>query len=143
LNRVVLDASVAAKWYLPIAGEPFVDHAFRLFDSHFDRDIQIEVPDLFWAETGNVLWKATRAKKLTLDEAREALDKLVACDFRTSSSKTLLRLAFAIATASMRSFYDCLYVALAESSGAEFVTADEKLVNSLGARYPVKWLGTF
>jgi predicted nucleic acid-binding protein len=143
LRRVVLDASVAAKWYLPIAGEPYVDHAFRLFDAHLTRDIKIEVPDLFWAEMGNILWKAMRANKLTRDEAREALDKLIDCKFPTAPSTILLEIAFVIATTFGRSVYDCLYIALAESSGAEFVTADEKLVNSLGARYPVKWLGTF
>jgi predicted nucleic acid-binding protein len=143
LRRVVLDASVAAKWYLPIEGEPYVDHAFRLFDTNLTRDIKIEVPDLFWAEMGNILWKATRANQLTRDEAREALDKLIDCNFPTTRSSILLEIAFGIATSFGRSIYDCFYIALAESSGAEFVTADEKLVNSLAARCPIKWIGTF
>jgi len=32
--------------------------------------------------------------------------------------------------------YDCLYVALAEREGCEFVTADDRLVRNLQARFP-------
>ncbi len=32
--------------------------------------------------------------------------------------------------------YDCLYVALAEREGCELVTADERLLNSLGRQFP-------
>jgi predicted nucleic acid-binding protein len=28
-------------------------------------------------------------------------------------------------------------------SGAELITADERLANALAARFPVKWLGSF
>ena len=40
-----------------------------------------------------------------------------------------------------RSVYDCLYVALAVQSKAEWITVDERLANALAARLPVKWLG--
>ena len=32
--------------------------------------------------------------------------------------------------------YDCLYVALAEREGCEFITADDKLVKNLQAQFP-------
>jgi predicted nucleic acid-binding protein len=32
--------------------------------------------------------------------------------------------------------YDCLYVALAEREGCEFVTADDKLIKNLQAQFP-------
>jgi predicted nucleic acid-binding protein len=32
--------------------------------------------------------------------------------------------------------YDCLYIALAEREGCEFLTADDKLVKNLGAQLP-------
>jgi hypothetical protein len=33
-------------------------------------------------------------------------------------------------------FYDCLYVALAEQENCQLVTADDKLINALQARFP-------
>jgi len=37
--------------------------------------------------------------------------------------------------------YDSIYVALALETGGKLVTADEKLVNAVGARLPIIWLG--
>jgi predicted nucleic acid-binding protein len=34
------------------------------------------------------------------------------------------------------SFYDCLYVALAEREGCELVTADDKLIKNLQPQFP-------
>ena len=42
-----------------------------------------------------------------------------------------------------RTFYDSTYVALAVATGTELITADERLVNALGSRFPVRWLGVF
>jgi predicted nucleic acid-binding protein len=49
--------------------------------------------------------------------------------------------ALAIAMTHGRTVYDSLYLALAVDSGADLVTADEKLVSALAKQFPVKWLG--
>ena len=49
--------------------------------------------------------------------------------------------AFAISADYNRNAYDGFYVALAVSTGWNLVTADERLVNALGSRFPVRWLG--
>jgi len=41
----------------------------------------------------------------------------------------------------LRSSGDLTIVALAEEAGCEMITADERLVNALGSRFPVRWLG--
>ena len=141
MKSAVVDASVACKWILPSADEPYSKHALELLDRYALKEIQILVPDLFWAEIGNVLWKAARAQRLTTEDARIGLLKITNCNFPTVPSFSLLNRAFDIATTFGRSFYDCLYVALAESSETELITADEKLVNALALQCPVKWLG--
>ncbi len=62
-------------------------------------------------------------------------------NFPTAPSTSFLDSAFEIACSSGRTLYDSLYIALAEVSQAEFLTADEKLANALAGRYPIKWLG--
>jgi predicted nucleic acid-binding protein len=141
LKSAVVDASVACKWILPSADESYSKHALELLDRYALKEIQILVPDLFWAEIGNVLWKAARTHRITIEDARIGLQKVTGCNFPTVPSFSLLTRAFEIASTFGRSFYDCLYVALAESSDAELITADEKLVNALALQYPVKWLG--
>jgi predicted nucleic acid-binding protein len=141
LKSAVIDASVAGKWLLPSAEEPYSKSALALLERYYLKEIQIVVPDLFWAEIGNVLWKAARTQRMTIEDARTGLLKITNCNFPTVSSFALLNRAFDIATTFGPSFYDCLYVALAESSETELITADEKLVNALALQCPVKWLG--
>ncbi len=141
MTLVVVDASVAAKWFLPARGETLVDEAFHLLRRYAKGELQLVVPDLFWAELANIFWKAIRQRRWQKPAAERALASLDARKLPTVSSRSLLDVAFAIATAFDRSVYDALYVALAVHSKAEFVTADEKLANALAAQWPVKWLG--
>jgi predicted nucleic acid-binding protein len=137
----VVDASVAAKWFLPARGETLVDEAFHLFRQYAKGEIQFLVPDLFWAELANLFWKALRQGRCQKPTAETALASLRERKLPTVSSLTVLDVAFGIATAFDRTVYDALYVALAVHSRAQFVTADEKLANALAAHLPVKWLG--
>ena len=141
MTPVVLDASVAAKWFLPAPGEPLASEALRLLRTYAAGDIALIVPDLFWAELANLLWKAIRQGRCTKANAEAALKSLRELNLPTASSVDLVELAFAIAVAFDRTVYDSLYVALAVQSQGQFVTADERLANALAARLPVKWLG--
>jgi predicted nucleic acid-binding protein len=143
LITLVLDASVAIKWAMPSAREPFTDEALRLLKNYVDGDVEFIVPDIFWAELGNVLWKGTRRSRWMQWEAEAVAADMRARDFRTISSLVLLPEALRIAFAHDRAVYDCLYVALAVQSKAELITADERLANAMAARFPVKWLGAF
>jgi predicted nucleic acid-binding protein len=140
---IVVDANVAAKWFLPSKNEPLADEAFHLLRRYMNGEVRILVPDLFWAEVGNVLWKSVRMGRCTESAARAALGSLRDRNLTTMPSLALIEEAFAIATTFGRTVYDALYVALAVRSQAQLVTADEKLANALAARFPVKWLGAF
>lgn len=141
MNSLVLDASVAAKWLLPSANEPLSQEAFSILQRHASGDLRILVPDLFWAELGNILWKAVRQKRRTLIDAKSDLAQMGERGFTTVPTPRLLHLAFGIAAKYERSVYDSLYVALAIESKTDLITADERLANVLAAHLPVKWLG--
>ena len=141
MNLVVVDASVAAKWLLPAAQETFVDAANRLFAQEIQGGVEFIVPDLFWIEIGNILWKTVRKQRFTSQQAEESLETALAWAFPTFPSSPLLGKALAIGIRYDRSFYDGVYLALAAAENATFVTADERLANSVAAYLPVRWLG--
>lgn len=140
---LVLDASVAVKWVMPMANEPLTNEALLLFQRYRDGEVEFIVPDVFWAEVGNVLWKGVRRKRWSQQDAELATEDFGRRDFTTISSLALLPDAMRIAFAHDRSVYDCLYAALAVQSRSDLITADERLANALAARFPVKWLGAF
>ena len=139
----VVDANVAAKWLLPAAGEGLLDQAIRLVALHVRRELQLLAPDLIEAEIGNVLWKAVRRNRISQPEAENSLRRFTALAIQIVPTSNLLGQALQIALACNRSVYDSLYVALALATKTELITADERLVNALGSRFPVRWLGAF
>jgi predicted nucleic acid-binding protein len=140
---LVLDASVALKWALPAANEPLANESLRLFQRYRDGEVDFVVPDIFWAELGNVLWKGARRGRWDRNDAEKTVADFQARQFTTVSSILLLADALKIAFAYDRSLYDCLYAALAVQARVDLITADERLANALAARLPVKWLGAF
>ena len=142
MSGYVLDASVAAKWYLPPRGETLVEESLHLLDKFTAGRAHLSVPDLFWPEMGNILWKAVRKERISRQSADEALQSMSELHIPTSPSHPLLRDAFTIATRFQCTVYDCTYVALAVASGRLLVTADERLANALAAHFPVRWLGS-
>ena len=140
MSTLVLDASVAAKWMLP-SEETLQEDAASLLRDYAHGKLQFIVPDIFWAEIGNVVWKSVRQGRWATGSAETAIRAMMDRQFPTVSSHQLLPQAFEIALHFERSVYDALYVALAVSRKLVFITADERLVNALGTFFPVKWLG--
>ncbi len=141
MTRVVVDASVAAKWCLPAAREALVPQAEELLALYRRGEIRFLVPDLFWAELANVLWKAARQGRISTERATSALSLVGDLGIPSVPSFDLLPQALFLATSHDRTVYDSLYVALAVQSKSEMITADERLANVLAAKLPVKWLG--
>lgn len=141
MKDLVLDASVAVKWFLPDATEDLVVEALALFRLHALGEVAFLAPDLFWAEFGSVLRKAVIFRAWPSAAAASALIQMRSEKLTTVPSEALIEDALAIALETGRSVYDCLYIALARLRGCEFVTADERLANAVAARLPVKWLG--
>jgi predicted nucleic acid-binding protein len=143
VTSVVVDASVAVKWCLPSTREELVAEAEELLASSRRDEVRFLVPDLFWVELANILWKAVRRGEMLAENAPTALAYLRDLDIVTVPSIDLVPQALALAVNHGRTVYDSLYVALAMQSESELITADERLANAMAARFPVKWLGAF
>ncbi len=122
-DSLVVDSSVAVKWYIPENGS---DRAASLLRA----DLRLIAPDLLIPEVGNVLWK--RRRDLPAAEIAAIADALgSACPVSLYPSRALLQGALLVALACERSVYDSLYLALAVSEDCPLVTADERLSNAL------------
>ena len=141
MNLYVVDASVAGKWLLPGASEPLQQEAVNLLRQSVDGQVKLIVPDFFWIEVTNLLWKAIRTGRCARATAEMALSALRRHGIPTLPALPLLDSALDKAIVYGRSVYDSIYVALALETGGKLVTADEKLVNAAGVRLPVIWLG--
>jgi predicted nucleic acid-binding protein len=124
LKAIVVDASVAIKWFIP---EIHANFATRLLH----KNLQFIAPDLIFAEVGNILWKKYRSKELTLDIASSILNDFKKLPLDSYESEPLLDTAWHIATAHQCTVYDSLYVALAQIEGCLLVTADRVLHKTL------------
>lgn len=120
MTRLVVDASVAVKWYLD---ETHSADARRLLDG----SATLLVPGLFFAEFGNALWKRWRRGELASEIVRETLAALDLVPFEVHATRALLAPALHVAFATGRAVYDSVYLALAVEAGARLVTADRKL----------------
>ena len=138
---LVIDASVAAKWCLYESGESLISEAFSLLNRYGREEARLIVPDFFWVELGNLLWKAVRVKRCSQATAETSMAEMKQRNFPTVPSELLVGEALGIAMAFDRTVYDSIYVALAIHAGGQLVTADERLANALASRFPVKWLG--
>jgi predicted nucleic acid-binding protein len=121
---IVVDASVALKWFVP---EALSENAASLLDGSVD----LSAPDLLYPEFGNILWKKVQRQEIMTEDAREILIGLRRVPLALTPSSLLIDAALEIAIAHRRTVYDSLYIALAAARDSILVTADDKLVNAL------------
>jgi len=117
---VVVDASVAVKWFIPEEGS---GRAQAVLES----DRELLAPDLLWREVANVLWRNYRRQELDARAARRILRDLarVPIDFHPAAG--LAEAALETAITHGITAHDGLYLALAMGQGCPLVTADRRL----------------
>lgn len=129
----VIDSSVAFKWVVAEADTP---KAIRLRDEFRQGFIELLAPDLFPTELGNALLMAERRGRIQPGEGATFFVDVLTTPPLLHSAIPLLTRAYEAAHQTRATLYDCLYVALAEREGVEFVTADMRLVNNLQSKFP-------
>ena len=133
MSAVVVDASVAVKWFFP---EVHADAARRLLSL----GRKLLAPDLIWAEVGNALWKKSRHAELSSEAARDILQDFRRFPLRTYAVKSLLQPAWDLAERFHLSVYDSLYLALAVRQDCPLVTADFQFYQALKGKPPASSL---
>jgi len=122
----VVDASVGIKLFLR---EPLSDAAHVLF-AHLadDPPAQFYVPDLFFVECANILWKYVRRFGYPAADAKQAIADLVTLPLEQVPTAVLVEDALALALETGCTAYDGVYAALARRLALPLITADEALV---------------
>ncbi len=119
---IVVDASVACKWYLD---EPDCDAARALVAAK----TELIAPDLILAEFTNVAWKRLSRGEITEQQATAMVDHLPYVLLDIVPCLALRQRALSIAIALDHPAYDGFYLALATERGLELVTADIRLLD--------------
>ncbi len=122
----VVDASLGIKLFLV---EPLSDAAHVLF-AHLSDDppARLYVPELFFIECANILWKYVRRFGYPAVNAVQDIGDLVRLPLQRVPMTVLAETALAMAVQYGSTAYDSAYVALAQQLGLPLITADEALV---------------
>ncbi len=135
--RLVVDASVAIKWFLP---EPHAEQAAALLLGAHD----LLAPDLLLIELANVFWKRRRRGEVTAQDADAALRRVSSGVLDLAPSTVLLPLARTLADNLSHPVYDMLYLAMAVSEDAIVATADRRFLHAVTASPHAgraRWIG--
>jgi len=89
------------------------------------------MPDLFYVECTNILWKYVRAGVYDSAQAQANLDDLKLLRLTSTPTAALIQAALPLSITYGISAYDACYVALSQRNQAPLLTQDQRLVNSL------------
>lgn len=138
MPKLVVDASVVIKWFVP---EPLSPEARKILDDYRAGALDLVAPDLLNAEVGNIVWKKQTYQGLSADDAKAVIDGFRSLVIAFTPTPDLLVDAYNLAITHKRTVYDSLYLALSIREACQFVTADERLANAVGSAIPtVVWL---
>jgi len=121
-----VDASVVAKWVLPV--EMYQENALKLRNDNTSGKAELFAPTILSAEVANALWRAVKLKRLSEEDAQEALTtlgdtKIALCELDWSQISKVLKIACMLDSA----IYDAAYLFLSDKIDAQLVTSDTKL----------------
>ncbi|MGA0598713.1 type II toxin-antitoxin system VapC family toxin [Enterovirga sp. CN4-39] len=125
MRALVVDASVAVKWFVSEADS---DAAERLLGSTGT----FHAPELLKSELTNALWKNITKGMISEEQATSALAGIERSITKWHPVDPLLPQALAWAVEHAHPIYDFCYLALARSLGVTMVTADKRLLRTLG-----------
>lgn len=119
---MIVDTNVVA--YAVLGPEELRETAWQAL-AHVD---EVVVPDLFFAEYGNVVWQWSRKLQVGAAELLGALDHGEALVERVLPTERLWRAAVGLALRSDHPVHDAVFVAAAERVKTKVLTFDRRLL---------------
>jgi predicted nucleic acid-binding protein len=116
---MIIDASVASHW--------FANTEFSKAAGPFRWLSDLVAPGFLLVETGNVLYKQSRAGNIAPDKCAESIGILRESMLELIPDANLLAKAIELALERRHPVYDCLYLALAIERREPLATADKRL----------------
>jgi len=123
---LVLDASVALKWYVPEDDADLADDILRSGE-------ELIAPQIIVAEVANTSWRLARRGQLDPKQHYRIAASIARPFAMLAPLTALLPRAAAIALELDHPIYDCFYLALSEARTAPLITDDRKLLAKLQA----------
>jgi predicted nucleic acid-binding protein len=112
--------------------DPLSDVAHKIFSQiTIEPQSKIYVPELFFIEIANVLYKYVRWSGMSAQTAQESLQELERIALTPVPMSELMVDALALASDAEISAYDASYVALARRLDIPLITVDRKLATKL------------
>lgn len=139
LPAIVPDTSVIIKWFRQ--EEVLAAKALQLRADYQAGRVDLLAPELLAYEMANVL---VLKPDLSYDEVEQAIRDLYDTEFGWQApTPSLLERACQLARQHRTTAYDAIFLALAESAGALFLTADAELTRRLSTVPRVVFLGDY
>ena len=136
MNRFVVEAPVAVKWFVP---EPMYENAVRLFEG----PNELLVTDVFFSEFAEILRRKAGLGEITEEEALKIYSALSAVPLTVNPAEPLMKAALEIATSMGRPIQVGLNLSLAVQQDCRLITARRDLYDGLQttpfSRY-LKWI---
>jgi predicted nucleic acid-binding protein len=130
---ICVDASLV----IPLVADPADTAIENLWDGWIAAGRTITAPRLLYYEVANGLYRCIAPGTLTAEAVRQALAAVLALPIQINHDVELHNAAVAMAARfSLPAAYDAHYLALSERLGAEFWTADRRLVRAVQAALP-------
>lgn len=140
MKQVVIDASVALKWYL--ADEDYGYKALNLLTDYVSNKLNFFAPSLLEYEVINGLLIAQKRGRIKEEKFLRAIDGFLNLDIKLTDLSNFYHKTVYYCKKYNCSVYDSSYLATADETRSVLVTADERLYHTVknDIRW-VKWIG--
>lgn len=130
--KYVLNSSVAFKWAV---SEVDTAKALRIRTEYQQAVHELIAPDIFPIEVAHAMTRAERQGRVSTADGWKFWRGIMVDSPHLHSYIQFMPRAYEISSTLRIGVYDCLYVAVAEHEGCEFVTADNRLVQNLKSSF--------